>query len=188
MGMFDKMKTAAGAVGNAVGNAASAAGGAVVTSGKENAKLLGLKSEIAVIETQLTTAYEQIGRRYVERAVSSGDVPDIGVMDILTTIEPQLDKKTKLEAEIIAIEKELKDQLLMTEKAAAQREYNAEKEKYGKGLAMGVMNQEEHDAKMAIAQKKLDSFTDIRRIKEQKSMGLIDDAEYKKKMAALGVE
>lgn len=188
MGMFDKMKTAAGAVGNAVGNAASAAGGAVVTSGKENAKLLGIKSEIAVIETQLTTAYEQIGRKYVERAVSTGDVSDIGVMDILSTIEPQLDKKTKLEAEIIQIEKELKDQLLMTEKAAAQREFDAEKEKFGKGLAMGVMNQDEYDAKMAVAQKKLDKFSDIRRIKEQKSMGIINDAEYKEKMTALGVE
>jgi hypothetical protein len=187
MGMFNKMKTVASSVGNTVGDAAFAASGAVVTSGKENAKLMGLKSELDVIETQLTTAYEQIGKRYVATAISTGDTSNLDVMDILNTIEPQLDKKSELEKEFIQIEKDLKDQLLMSEKAGAQREFDSGKEKLDKALGMDVMNQGEYDAKIVLLQKKLDNFEEIRRINEQKSMGVIDDAEFKKKMDNLGV-
>jgi len=187
MGMFGKMKSAAGAVGNATASAAATATGTVVTSAKENAKIAGINGELATIENQLNNAYEQIGKKYVEVAMSTGEVPDIGIMDILNSIEPKLDKKSKLEQERNEIEKELKDQLIMTEKAAATREFEAEKAKLDKALGMEVVSQEEYDQKISVAQKKLDSFAEVRRLDEQLSMGIITKKEHTTKISELGI-
>ena len=186
MGLFDKVKTVASAVGSAAGDAAANVGGNALTSAKENAKLVALKGEIAAIDSQLDIAYTQIGKKYVEQAAKTGDVSDIGVMDILTGIEPKMNKKTTLEDEIIQIEKELKDQLLMTEKANAQRSFDDEKNKFDKALKMDVMSQDEYDTNMAKAQKKLDNFDAIRRLKQQLSMDIITKSDFEDKMAELG--
>ena len=185
MGIFSKVKTAASAVGSATTTAAATASGSILTNAKENAKLLAIKGEIAGIDNQLVTAYEQVGKKYVEIAIATGDVPDIGVMDILSTIEPKLDKKQVLEKELIQIEKELKDELIMSEKAEAIREFEGEKQKLDKALSMSVVSQEEYDQKISTHQKKLDNFVEFRRLQEQLSMGIIDQAEHDKKLAEL---
>jgi hypothetical protein len=187
MGLFDKVKTVASSVGNAATDAAATVGGTAMTSAKENTKLLAIKGEIAAIDSQLDIAYAQIGKKYVEQAAATGNVTDIGVMDILNTIEPKLDKKAELEDELIKIEKQLKDQLIMTEKANAQRVFDEEKAKLDKALKMGVMTQDEYNEGMAKAQKKLDNFDQIRRLKGQLSMGVITKSEFEAKMSELGV-
>lgn len=185
MGIFNKVKTAASAVGSATTTAAANASGSALTNAKENAKLLAIKGEITSINSQLTTAYEQIGEKYVDIAIASGDVPDIGVMDILGMIEPKLDKKMELNKELIQIEKGLKDELIMTEKAAAKKEFEGEKQKLDKALSMGVVSQEDYDQKIGQYQKKVDKFVELRNLQEQLSMGIIDQGEHDTKKAKL---
>jgi len=187
MGLFDKVKTVASSVSSAAGDAAATVGGNALTSAKENAKLVAIKGEISTIDSQLNTAYIQIGKKYVEQAAATGDVSDIGVMDILNSIEPKLDKKVELEDELIEIEKQLKDQLIMTEKANAQRIFDEEKAKFDKALKMDVMSQDEYNENIAKAQSKLDNFDQIRRLKEQLSMDIITKSEFNTKISALGV-
>jgi len=187
MGFFDKVKTHATSISNSISDGVSKVGGDSITAGKENAKLLGLKSEISSIDGQLEIAYTQIGKRYIELLAQTGEYIDIGVSDIIKTIEPKLDKKKELEDEIIEIEKKLKDQLIMEEKEIYQREFEEEKQKLTKALKMDLLTEEEYNIKLQKAKIKLDNFDKIRKIEKQYEMEIITEEERDEALKELGV-
>lgn len=189
MGMFDKIKNSAANVGSAVGKSVSKTatniGSNAVVATQEQTELAALKSQINVIDQELDAAYVQVGRKYVDYVIASGEMPGVDVSDILKLMDPKLTKKQEIEQKIIQLEKEIKQKGVMREKAAAEEEYLAEKQKLDKALGMDLLSQEEYDEKLAKAHKKVENFEAIRRAKQQAEMGLITAEELAEKLKAL---
>jgi hypothetical protein len=185
MGFFNKMKTQAGNISSAVSNTVSQVSGDTLSASKENTKLIAIKAEIASINGNLEIAYKEIGRKYVEHFAKTGEYFEIGVKATLSQIEPKLEKKEELENELIEIEKMLKDQLIMQEKAVFQREFDEEKLKLEKAYKMDVISKNDYEIKLSKAQSKLDNFEEIRRVKKQYDMDLITEDEMNEKLSLL---
>lgn len=185
MGFFNKVKTQASSLGTSIGTMGSKITGDVVTSSKENTKLLAIKAELNSIEGELEVAYKEIGKKYIEHIVKSEQYVEIGVKETLNYIEPKLDRKQELENEAIEIEKTLKDQLVMQEKAIFQKEFDEEKEKLDKALKMDILSESEYNEKLSKAKSKLANFDQIRKIKKQFDMDLITKEEMNIKLSEL---
>ena len=136
----------------------------VGVAAQDQSELAGLKMQVNVIEQELEASYTQIGRRYVDYVIASGDMPGIDVSDLLKLMDPKLEKKDELEKQIIELEKKIKNNAVLREKQAAEAEFLQEKGKLDKALAMDIISQDEYDAKLAVAQKKMDNFEAIRRV------------------------
>ena len=185
MGIFDKVAKTASNIGGSVAKTAANVGSSVSVATQEQNELIALKAQINVIEQELNSSYIQIGRKYVDYVIESGEMPGIDVSDILKLIDPKLTKKQELEAQIIELEKEIKSKNVLREKQQAEEEYLAEKAKLDKALAMEVITQDDYDVKLAIARKKVDNFEMIRKIEQQAEMGLITKEEKAQKIEAL---
>ncbi|MBQ6530262.1 MAG: hypothetical protein IJI39_05010 [Clostridia bacterium] len=185
MGLFDKVAKTAGNVGKSVAKSATNVGSSASVAAQEQSELIALKSQINVIDQELNSSYIQIGRKYVDYVVESGDMPGIDVSDILKLIDPKLTKKQELEKKIVELEKEIKSKNVLREKQQAEEEFLAEKSKLDKALAMDVITQDDYDVKLAIARKKVDNFELIRKIEQQAEMGLITKEEKAQKIEQL---
>lgn len=185
MGLFDKVTKTAASIGGEVMKAATTVGSNATVAAQEQSELVALKSQVNVIEQELNSSYIQIGRKYVDYVIESGDMPGIDVSDILKLIDPKLTKKQELEKQIIELEKEIKSKTVLREKQQAEEEFLAEKAKLDKALGMDVITKDEYDIKVAMARKKVDNFEEIRRIEQQAEMGLITKEEKAQKIEAL---
>ena len=185
MGLFDKVTKTASNVGKSVAKSATNVGSSASVAAQEQSELIALKSQINVIDQELNSSYIQIGRKYVDYVVESGDMPGIDVSDILKLIDPKLTKKQELEKKIVELEKEIKSKNVLREKQQAEEEFLAEKSKLDKALAMDVITQDDYDVKLAIARKKVDNFELIRKIEQQAEMGLITKEEKAQKIEQL---
>ncbi len=185
MALFDKITKTASNLGSSVMNTATKVGAGAAVAAQEQAELVSLKSQINVIEQELTAAYAQIGRKYVNHVLATGEMPGIDVSDVLKLIDPKLSKKQELEAEIIKLEKEIKEKTVLREKQHAEELYLAEKDKLDKALAMDILSQEDYDVKLAVARKKVDNFEAIRKVEQQAEMGLITKEEKEAKIREL---
>lgn len=185
MGLFDKVAKTAQNVGRSVNKTAANVGSNASVAAQEQTELVELRSQVNVINQELDSAYVQIGRKYVDYVMESGEMPGIDVSDILKMIDPKMTKKLDIEKRIIQLEKEIKQKDILREKAVVEEEFLAEKSKLDKALGMELLSQDEYDAKLAIAKKKVDNFVEIRRIKQQAEMGLITEAEKNAKLNAL---
>ncbi len=185
MGLFDKVTKAVGNAGNSVLKTAATVGSSVAVTAQEQSELVALKSQVNVIEQELNASYIQIGRKYVDYVLESGDMPGIDVSDILKLMDPKMSKKQELEQKIMELEKEIKQKKVLREKQQVEEEFLAEKAKLDKALGMELLTQEEYDVKLDIAKKKVDNFEAIRRIEQQAEMGLITEAEKTQKIEQL---
>ncbi|MBE6764156.1 MAG: hypothetical protein E7553_07420 [Ruminococcaceae bacterium] len=185
MGLFDKVTKGVSSVGKGIAGAAATVGSSAVTATAEQSELVTLKSNVNVIKQELDSAYVQIGRRYVDYVLKTGEMPGIDVQDILKLIEPKLEKLAELEAQIVALEKQIMQKKVLREKQEVEAEFLAEKEKLDKALAMDLLSQEEYDAKLRMARKRVDHFEDIRRIQQQAEVGVITREEMNAKIQEL---
>ena len=177
MGLFDKVTKAATNLGKATLNTAANVGSTVGVAAQEQSELAGMKMQVNVIEQELDASYIQIGRKYVAYVLASGDMPWIDVADILKLMEPKLEQKQELEQKIIALEKKIKDNAVLREKQAVEDAFLQEKARLDKALAMDVLDQDEYEAKLAIAQKRVINFETIRKVEKQYDMKLISKEE-----------
>lgn len=185
MGLFDKVVKTATNMGQSALNTASTVGSSVGVAAQDQSELAALKMQVSVIEQELDSSFVQIGRRYVDYVVASGEMPGIDVSDILKLIEPKMEQKQELEKQIIALEKKIKDNAILREKQAAEQVYLDEKAKLDKALAMDVISQDEYDTKLAVAKKKYDNFEQIRKVEQQYDMKLITKEERDAKIKEL---
>ena len=185
MAFFDKLQKAATSVGKSVVNTTAAVGSNVGVAAQDHSELNGLKMQLNVIEQELSASYGQIGRKYVDHVVATGEMPGIDVSDILKLMDPKLEQKQEIETKIIELEKKIKNNAVLREKQAAEAAFLEEKAKLDKALAMDVLSQEDYDAKLAVAQKKVDNFEAIRRVEQQLEMKLITKEEYAQKIKEL---
>lgn len=185
MGLFDKVVKTATNMGQSAINTASTVGSSVGVAAQDQSELAALKMQVNVIEQELDSSFVQIGRRYVDYIVASGEMPGIDVSDVLKLIEPKMEQKQELEKQIIALEKKIKDNAILREKQAAEQVYLDEKAKLDKALAMDIISQDEYDAKLAVAKKKYDNFEQIRKVEQQYDMKLISKEERDAKIKEL---
>ena len=185
MGLFDKVAKTASSIGGSVAKTAANVGSSATVAAQEQGELISLKSQINVIEQELNSSYIQIGRKYVDYVIQSGDMPGIDVSDILALIDPKLTKKLELEKQIIELEKQIKSKNILREKQQAEEAFLAEKAKLDKALAMDLLTQDEDDVKLAIARKKVDNFELIRKVEQQAEMGLITNEEKAQRIEQL---
>lgn len=185
MGLFDKVVKTATNMGQSALNTASTVGSSVGVAAQDQSELAALKMQVNVIEQELDSSFVQIGRRYVDHVVASGEMPGIDVSDVLKLIEPKMEQKQELEKQIVALEKKIKDNAILREKQAAEQVYLDEKAKLDKALAMDVISQDEYDAKLAVAKKKYDNFEQIRKVEQQYDMKLISKEERDAKIKDL---
>ncbi|KPW04991.1 hypothetical protein [Pseudoalteromonas sp. P1-8] len=187
MGLFDKIKTQANTIGTNISESTSKLTSDISTASKEKSKLSAINSEITSLNGQLNIAYQDIGKKYVSNLLDNkGENVEAVLQDTLDKIEPILEKKIELEKEAVEIEKKLKDQIILQEKAIFQREFDEEKEKLEKAVKLDVLTEKEMQEKLAKAQLKLDNFENIRKAKKQYDMKLISKDELNEKLSSFG--
>ena len=185
MGLFDKVAKTASSVGKSTLNTATKVGSNVGVAAQDQSELASLKMQVNAIDQELDASYVQIGRKYVDYVLTSGEMPGIDVSDILKLIDPKMTQKQELQQKIIELEKKIKDAAVLREKQAVEEEFLKEKDKLDKALAMDVLSQEDYAAKLASAKKKVDNFDEIRRVEKQYDMKLITKEERDAKIADL---
>lgn len=185
MGLFDKVTKTATNIGKSAMSSVANVGSTVGVAAQDQSELAALKMQVNVIEQELESSYVQIGRKYVDYVIESGEMPGIDVSDILKLIDPKLAKKDELKQQIIELEKKIKDNAVLREKQMAEETYLAEKEKLDKALAMDILSKDDYDVKLAIAKKKVDNFELIRKIEQQYDMKLITKEERDAKIKEL---
>lgn len=185
MAFFEKISKAATNLGKSTLNAAVTVGSQASVAAQDQTKLTELKAQVNVIQQELDASYVQIGKRYVDYVIASGEMPGIDVSDVLNLIDPKLTLKDELEKEIIALEKKIKNNAMLREKQAAEEAFMQEKAKLERALAMEVITQDDYDVKLAIARKKVDNFELIRKLEQQYEMQLISKEERDAKIREL---
>jgi hypothetical protein len=185
MGLFDNLKAATKVTADSIAKAASTAVSTAVTASKENAKINSIKTELTSITGELDAAYKQIGEKFVHYVLTTNEMPGIDVSDILKLMEPKLEKKLELETELIEIEKRLKDQVILQEKAQLEFEIKSQKENLDKAKAMGIIEEDEYNTKLIKLTKRIDNFEAIRNVKKQFELGIINYEELQIKLMEL---
>lgn len=185
MAFFDKVTKAASNLGKSAISTASNVGSTVGVAAQDQSELTSLKMQVNVIEQELDASYVQIGRRYVDHVIATGEMPGIDVSDLLKLMDPKLTQKEELEKKIIELEKKIKNNAVLREKQAAEAEFLQEKAKLDKALAMDILSQEEYEIKLAAAKKKVDNFEAIRKVEQQYDMKLLTREERDAKIKAL---
>lgn len=185
MGFFDKALKTVQSVGDSLVASATDIGSTAGTAVQDNTELNNIKMQINVIEQELDAAYVQIGKRYVDYVVKTGDMGNVDMADLLKLLDPKLSRKQELEEQLVELEKRMKQNALLRDKGKAQEEFEEEKTKLDRALAMDVITQDEYNFKISIAKKKVDNFEEIRRVEQQFDMGIITKEEKEAKIEAL---
>jgi hypothetical protein len=182
MGLFDNLKAATKVTTESISKAAANAVSTVVSASRENAKINSINTELTAINGELDAAYKQIGEKFVKYVLATNEMPGIDVSDILKLMEPKLVKKSELEIELIEIEKRLKDQIILQEKAQLENEFRIQREALDKAKAMDVISEDEYNAKLEQYRRKLENFQAIRNVKKQYELGIINYEELQYKL------
>lgn len=158
MGILDKALKTVKNVGDSLAESAVNVGSSAGTSVQENAELNSLKMQINVIEQELDAAYVQIGKKYVDYVVKTGDMGNLDIADLLTMMDPKLTRKQELEEQLVELEKRMKQNAVLREKAKVEAEFAEEKTKLDRALAMDVITQDEYNFKISVAKKKTKDY------------------------------
>ena len=153
---------------------------------KEEAEINSLRCDVVALDSELSSAFTQIGKKYFEYAVKNDDIiSELGIDDIMRYANQKRERKLELENEILIIEKRLKDQIILQEKAKIQSEIDAQTEKLEQAKAMGIISDEEYFEKINKIRKRLDNFEAIRNVEKQYELGIITYSEKTSKLADL---
>ncbi|MCL1948418.1 MAG: hypothetical protein FWF59_01610 [Turicibacter sp.] len=182
MALKDILKTASQQAVNGVKTYTNTA----VSSSANQVEINLLKSEVAAIDGELNAAYAQIGKKYFEYVIKTGDVNQaLSINDVLVVAEQKVDRKKDLQKQIYEIEKRLKDQLILQEKAQIQLKVDERMEKLDNAKNLGIISEAEYEEQAEQARRPLVNFNNIRNVEKQYEIGLITLAEKNAKLAGL---
>ncbi len=185
MGFLDNIKKQSKTAAGAFGSAASATYNNAAVMKQAQDEINAIQREINALQVEIDNACTQIGRKYIEYVLETKDIPEIGAGDILVVVDSKMERKAELNEQLIEKQKRLNDQLDMQEKSKLESEFIAEKDKLDRALAMAVISQSEYDVKLKELKAPIEHFDDIKRINQQKEMGLITAAERDAKIEAI---
>ena len=182
MDIFDKATKKAKEVGNSVVNTAMNVGNTIGNVTKEQGELASLKMQKANLDKKLESSYAAIGKRYIEYVQNCDIEKAFDVSDIIEDMQAELNKMEEITQQITDIEQQIRNNNAEKEKKKAQEQFDSEKKKLDKALEMDIITVEEYNEKLAVAEKKLDTFEQIRKVRMQLDMGIISKAEYDEKL------
>ena len=188
MSFFDNLVNNGKALGNQISSAMGNAANQTGVDAKNSAERTSLEMEIATLNNELDKSYLLIGHKYVEYLIVMEKDPEIDIADVLKLMAPKLKKKKELEDKLAALEKEDKEQHIIAQKLEFEREYQEQKTKLDKALTMDIITEEEYKNKLMVYKNKVDHFDEMRKIKAQYEMGIIDASEMHMKLRAIAVE
>ena len=178
MGLFDNLKTMKESFTKVAVDVANNASTVV----REQGNINNIRKEIGTLNSEIDAAYTQIGKKYLDFILANNQIPGIDISDILRMLEPKMTRKAELEAEMVEIEKRLKDMAIIQEKNKLEDEFMKEKEKLDKALAMNIIDDIEYDQKINKYRRRIDNFDKIKKIEQQYELGIIDLQEKEEKI------
>lgn len=185
MGLFEKAKAAMAEMGTSLLESAETAVSSGIGSSREQIRRVGIRAQLATLEEELKLAYEQIGRKVVQLAAESGTTPEGEVGALLAAVEPKLESKAELHAELEDLEKAVEEQRLKQEEAAYEREFDETRKHLDKALEMDIITAAEHADRLARARRKVANFPEIRRLRKQYHWKVITKAEMEARIREL---
>lgn len=185
MDLFNKASKVAKNVGDNVVSSVKSVGSTIYNSTKEQSELAGLRVQAAVVKKRLSSYYTEIGERYVDYVNKCDTGCAFNVDDIMEKVQSEIDELTDIQVQIAEKEEQIKKNSLEREKKKAQEEYETVKNKLDKALELDIITDMEYEKKLATAQRKLDNFDELRKIKLQYEMDIISKEEYEEKVKAL---
>lgn len=185
MDLFDKAIEKAKKVGNNVASTAMNVGNTIGNVTKEQTELAGLKLQRSTIDKKLEGMYAQIGKKYVSYIEVCDSAETFDVEDIISDMQHELNQIRDLDAQIEALEEQIKKNSMERELKKAEEQFEAEKSRLDKALAMDILTAEEYESKLEAARRKLDNFDQIRKIHLQYEMDIITKEEHDEKIAQI---
>lgn len=182
MDMFEKATKTVKEVGESVIESAKSIGTSIYAASKEQSELAGMKVQKSVIEKKLNEYYAVIGKRYLDYMNTSSGEDSFDVTDVITEMQPELDKMAEIILALEEKELEVKKEEEERRRKKAQNEFDMEKAKLEKALSMDIISEEEFSEKMAVVQKRFDNYDQLRKIDLQLEMGIINRDEYTEKV------
>lgn len=182
MDMFEKATKAAKNVGDTVIHSAKNIGTTLYSSTKEQSELASLNIQKSVLDKKLAESYAEIGKRYVAYVDACEGDKAFDVEDILAKMRPDLEKAEEVKEQIAKKEQQIRQDKEERLKRKAQEDFEAEKKKLERALEIDVITLEEYEAKLTLAQKKLDHYEELRKVAIQLDMGIISKTEYEEKV------
>lgn len=185
MDMFEKVTKVAKNVGETVVSSAKNIGTSIYSTTKEQGELASYNVQKHVIQKKLEESYAEIGKRYVDYIGQCEGDKAFDVEDILEKIRPELEKLEDVKNSIAEKEQQIKLANEAKLQKKAEDEFEAEKSKLDKALAMEIINEDEYASKLSVAQSKLDNYELLRKIDMQLEMGIITKEEHAEKINSI---
>ncbi|MEG1002050.1 hypothetical protein [Clostridium sp.] len=148
----------------------------------EQDKINKIEKEIKVLDTEIKSTYEEIGKRVVSYIEVNGHIDNLELNDIFTMLNPKILKKELLKNEVIEATKELGDKIILQEKKRASDQFEKEKEKLDRALGMDIINKEEYYDKIRMHENRLKYFDEIRTVEKQYEFKIISVDEKNEKI------
>lgn len=143
-----------------------------------------LRTQMDALQKELDKQYADLGKQYVD-SLSDGSASKNDIDTAVQMIRQKKESLSKLEKELMEIEKSTINNRIFVEKQQALETFNAELAKLEKAVSMEVMSQEEFNEKRSALQRRMDNFEAIKRIEIQQEMGIITREEKDRKIAQL---
>ena len=181
MDMFEKATKTVKEVGGNVIESAKNIGTSIYTTSREQSEIAGIKVQKSVIEKKLNDYYAIIGKRYLDYMKNATGEELFDVSDIITEMQPDLDKMNEIMSLLEEKEIEAKKVEEDRRKKKAQNEFDSEKAKLDKALEMNIISSEEYDEKMVLVQKNLIITSSYERLIYSLKWGLLTKTNIQKK-------
>ncbi len=165
-----------------VSNSVVSMGSALTNTTREQTELANLKIQKSALERKMESQYAEIGKKYIAYISNVFNAQPFDVQDILDAMKPNLEKLTEIEGQVAEKEKQVKANNAERDKKRAQEQFEAEKKKLDKAKELDILTEEEYEAKISVAQKKLENYELLHKVEMQYNMDIITKEEYEEKV------
>ncbi len=146
-----------------------------------------IKNEIESLDEELGRFYRSIGQKYVEHILTHNNVKDFNIDNVLVILKTKVERRNALQNKLDQIEYLEQQQEIQQEKLKYESEYQTQKIKLDKALAMEVIGHEEYETRLKPYKSKVEHFDEMIKIQKQFEMGLIDAHEKKVRLFEIGI-
>lgn len=179
--LFKNIKNVTESIGKNVSDLANT----IVVTTREQDKINVMEKEIKCLNLEIKSAYAEIGERFVEHKNLNNEIGTFNVDDVLNTLDSKIAKREEIKAKVIEASKELNDKLILQEKKKVKEQFEIEKEKLDKALAMDIINKDEYFKKLKVHENKVIYFDEIKNIEKQYEIKIISYDEKNEKIKSI---
>lgn len=146
-----------------------------------------IKNEMEALDEELGRFYRSIGQKLVEHILADKEVKEFNIDNVLLILKPKVERKNELQKKLDQLEQLEQQQKMQKEKLKYELEYQNQKNKLDKALAMEIINREEYETRLNPYKNKVEHFDEMIKIQKQFEMGLIDAHERKVRLFEMGI-